>query len=134
MLSVAMPYAALNIFFLVFHTGLVVFNTIGWAWRRTRRLNLVTLLLTAFSWLVMGIWHGVGYCVCTDWHWQVRRAMGIHDPDTTYIQFLVRTTTGWVPNEKLVTTVTGIVFAASVLASVAFNLRDRRAPRLATNP
>jgi hypothetical protein len=39
----------LNGFFLVFHTGLIVFNLVGWAWRRTRRLHLLTVGLTAGS-------------------------------------------------------------------------------------
>jgi len=32
-----------------------------------------SLLLTAFSWFVLGIWYGWGYCVCTDWHYMVLR-------------------------------------------------------------
>ncbi|AIE86737.1 DUF2784 domain-containing protein [Fimbriimonas ginsengisoli] len=116
----------LNITFLVFHTGLVLFNCIGWAWRRTRQWHLLTLALTAISWLVMGIWHGIGYCICTDWHWQVRRALGYHDPDTTYIQFLVRSLTGWSPSEGLAKAVAGWVFGIAVVLSVSLNIRDMR--------
>ena len=58
----------LNILFFIFHTSLIVFNVAGWAWRATRRWNLLTLSLTAVSWFAMGLWYGVGYCICTDWH------------------------------------------------------------------
>ena len=120
----------LNVGFLVFHTLLIVFNCLGWAWRRTRRWNLVTLGLTAFSWLVMGLRYGVGYCICTDWHWQIRRALGYHDMEPSYLQFLVRSLTGWRPPESLTNTVAGVVFAISVLASIVLNVRDAAARRV----
>jgi len=116
----------LDAFFLLFHTALVLFNMSGWAWQRTRRLHLVTMLLTAFSWIVMGLWHGMGYCVCTDWHWQVRRALGIEERDSTYIQFLVSVLTGWRPDDRLVMTVTGVWFAVAMVLTIVLNLRDRR--------
>jgi hypothetical protein len=127
MLGAVSPFAlqSLNVAFLVFHTGLIAFNCFGWAWRSTRRWNLLTLGLTAASWLVMGLRYGIGYCVCTDWHWQVRRALGYHDPDSTYIQFLVRSLTGWSLSEYLARSVAGWVFGIAVVLSVALNLRDR---------
>ncbi len=114
----------LNVFFLVFHTGLIVLNCLGWIWRRSRRLSLITLALTAVSWLVMGIWHGVGYCICTDWHWQVRTALGYHDPEHSYIDFLVRILTGRSPDPSLSRAVAGWVFAVAVVLTVSMNIRD----------
>lgn len=119
----------LDIAFLVFHTALVVFNMAGWAWRRTRRWHLVTMLLTAFSWFIMGLRYGVGYCICTDWHWQIRSALGIHDKDNTYIQFLVRILTGWTPADGLTRTVTGMAFALAAILTIVLNLRDARLRR-----
>ena len=117
---------SLNIFFLIFHTLLIGFNCLGWAWRRTRKWNLLTLALTAFSWLVMGQWHGLGYCICTDWHWKVRTTLGYHDPDDSYIDFLVRTLSGWTPPPDLTRAVAGWVFGISIVLSVCLNLRDWR--------
>ncbi|HLK14203.1 MAG TPA: DUF2784 family protein [Fimbriimonadaceae bacterium] len=116
--------AALNIGFFVFHTALILFNVFGWAWRKTRRWNLVTLLATAFSWCVMGLWKGLGYCLCTDWHWRVREAMGIHETSSSYIVLLTRELSGWDPPVSLANTVAGIVFGTSVALSVGLNLRD----------
>ncbi|MEO5906489.1 MAG: DUF2784 family protein, partial [Saprospiraceae bacterium] len=67
-----MVYELLDYFFFFFHTSLILFNCFGWIFPKLRRWNLITLLLTAFSWFVLGIWFGLGYCVCTDWHWAVR--------------------------------------------------------------
>jgi hypothetical protein len=120
---------ALNIFFLVFHTGLILFNSLGWAFRRTRRWNLVTLGATGFSWFVMGFWYGIGYCACTDWHWQVRRALGYRDDADTYVGFLFESFTPWHPSRELLDGVSGSVFALSVLLSVWLNVRDARAAR-----
>ncbi|MGV3615780.1 MAG: DUF2784 domain-containing protein [Fimbriimonas sp.] len=115
----------LNVLFLVLHTGLIVFNLVGWAWRRTRRWHLATLAMTAASWFLLAPWYGVGYCLCTDWHWGIRRQLGIEDAERGYVQFLVRVLTGWQPEADLVRTVTGSVFFVAVGLSIGLNLRDR---------
>src|SRR5690606_32041581 len=56
----------LNYFFFIFHTVLILFNCFGWIVPRLRKWNLIVLLLTAFSWFVLGIWYGRGYCVRAD--------------------------------------------------------------------
>ena len=78
----------LNIGFFVFHTVWIVFNCVGWAWRRTRRWHFATVVLTAASWFVLGFRYGWGYCPSTDWHWQVRARLGYDNPPS-YIQLLV---------------------------------------------
>jgi len=119
----------LNIAFFVFHTALILFNVFGWIPRRTRRWNLVCLLLTAASWFVMGIWKGAGYCICTDWHWQIRRALSISGDPDNYIQLLVRTLTGWTPGESLVRFWAGAVFGFSLIASLTVNILGLRSAR-----
>jgi hypothetical protein len=127
---------ALNIGFFVFHSVLILFNVLGWAWRRTRLWNLITLSGTAFSWVVMGIWKGAGYCICTDWHWQVREAMGIHETSSSYLVLLVRNLTGWDPPVRLVNSVALVVFLSCLVLSVTLNVRDRvrRSSKLAFDP
>src|SRR5690348_11449845 len=100
----------LNLFFFVFHTAFTLFNIVGWAFRSTRKLHLITMLLTAASWFILGIWYGWGYCVCTDWHWRVREAMGYHDRSDSYIHFLIRRLTGIEMDPVVVENVTLFVF------------------------
>lgn len=124
--------AVANIFFFVFHTALILFNVLGWIWRGTRKWNLLTLALTFVSWCVMGLWKGMGYCICTDWHWQIRRAMGLHDHADSYLVLLVQKLTGWNPPIGLVNSVAGVVFVGSLAMSVGLNVRDWRRSRWAT--
>ena len=119
-------YAALNIFFFVFHTCIVLFNALGWIWKRTRPYNLILLLLTSFSWFVLGIWKGWGYCILTDWHYRVLEKLGYHDIPNSYIKFLIVTITGINVNERLVDAMTLIVFLAAFILSVTLNTRDWR--------
>lgn len=121
-----MWYPLLNAFFFVFHTVFTLFNLSGWLFRKTRRWNLITLLLTAFSWFVLGIWFGWGYCFCTDWHWKVREHMGFHDQRRSYIHFLLLKLTGIDFNESLVENVTLAVFLVSLTGSVWLNIKDRK--------
>lgn len=89
------------------------------------------MLLTAGSWFVLGIWKGWGYCLCTDWHWQVREQMGIHDRSNSYIHFLVIKMTGINIDEQLVEKITLFVFIICFILSLILNYRDyhRRAIR-----
>ena len=121
-----MLYEFLNIFFFVFHTLFTLFNIVGWAFRRTRKLNLITLSLTAFSWFVLGIWKGWGYCLCTDWHWDVRDKLGLEDRSRSYIHFLILKITGANLDPKLVEQGTLIVFLLSFALSIWLNIRDSK--------
>lgn len=117
-------YAFLNIFFLIFHTIFTLFNLTGWISRKTRRLHLLTMLLTAGSWFILGIWYGWGFCFCTEWHWEVKAHLGYHDMPRSYISFLITTLTGLHLNERLVENGTAIAFLSCFLLSLILNFRD----------
>ena len=78
------------------------------------------------SWGVMGLKYGLGYCICTDWHWQVRQALGIHDEAHTYIQLVVYKISGWLPEVNLTSNITAAFFFVSLFASVGLNIRKTR--------
>ena len=84
----------LDIFFTTFHTCLVFFNLFGWIWKKTRVLNLICLLLTAASWVLLGIFYGFGYCPLTDWHFNVLERLGYGDLPDSYLSFLFTRLTG----------------------------------------
>src|SRR5690606_8734184 len=117
---------ALDIFFFVFHTLLTVFNLVGWAFRKTRRLNLITLLLTAFSWVVLGIFYGSGYWFLTDWHWMVRDRLGYETPYNSYIPFFLVTAFVIRTTAHPADTLTLILFVAALTISIGVNLQMKR--------
>jgi hypothetical protein len=119
-------YAFLDKFFFVFHSFLILFILSGWAHKKTRRANLVVILLTAFSWFILGIWYGYGYCPSTDWHWQVRARLGISDMPTSYTKFLIESFTGWDVSQKAVDISTLILLVGVLAASLYTNIRDWR--------
>jgi len=119
----------LNYVFFFFHTALMLFNSFGWIWKRIRKWNLLALLLTAFSWFILGIWYGWGYCLCTDWHWRVREHLGYHDMGNSYVQFLLQKITGITFPEKQVNIVTAVVFFSSIALSSVLNFFDYRKRR-----
>ncbi len=121
-------YAVLNVFFIAFHTALILFNLLGWMWKKTRRANLITLLLTGLSWTVLGIWYGFGYCPCTDWHWQVRRRLGDDDLPNSYMIFLIDTLTGVDMSASFVNSATLLGYLLVLSVSIYVNVRDARHP------
>jgi hypothetical protein len=119
-------YQFLNVFFFVFHSAFTLFNALGWIWKKTRVANLITLIVTGLSWFVLGIWYGIGYCPCTDWHWQVREVLGYHDMPMSYMKFLLDQLTGLNWNAILVDYGTLIGFMLALTVSIALNIRDLR--------
>jgi hypothetical protein len=119
-------YKIANIFFFIFHIVLILFNLFGWIPRRLRRWNLITLSLTAFSWFILGIFYGLGYCFLTEWHWQVREHLGLQSSGNSYIHFLIVELFGISIEESIVNTFTVIFFFMAVAASIYVNLMRKR--------
>ena len=111
-------------FFLFFHTAWSLFNLTGWIFRKTRRVHIVTMGLTAASWFLLGIWYGWGYCPCTDWHWMIREAMGRPIDSLSYIHFLIRELTGINAPPDIVDYTVLALFIICCIASLAVNIRD----------
>jgi hypothetical protein len=118
----------LNVLFFGFHSAWVLFNCVGWAWRRTRPWHLLTISLTALSWFGLGLWYGWGYCPCTDWHWQVRARLGYDDPPS-YVQLLIRELTGVELQPLAANAMTLLVLIVAAGLSVALSVRDGYARR-----
>jgi len=116
---------AANYFFFVFHTLLILFNLFGWLHPKTRKLNLITLLLTFGSWGILGIFYGWGYCFLTDWHYDILRRLGETGLPNSYIAFLVERLTGWLPEANLVNNLTVGLAVVALIASLGVNLRDK---------
>lgn len=118
--------AFLDIAFIIFHTALIVFNGVGWMFPSFRKWHLVSISLTAFSWFGLGFWFGWGYCICTDWHWQIRQHLGIETISNSYIHYLIFKATGLNLSVLLVDAVTVVLFFAIAAISIRLNLMDKR--------
>jgi len=120
-----MFYKILDIFFVVFHSFLILFNLFGWIWRRTRIWNLVTLLLTGASWALLGWIVGVpGYCPLTDWHFSVLEKLGRTDLPNSYVKYLADRITGLDFNSGTVDKITLYSFLAALIISLVLNIRQ----------
>jgi len=120
-----MIYRILDIFFVVLHTSLIFFNLLGWIWKKTRVLNMVIVVLTGSSWLILGLITGtLGYCPLTDWHFTVLEKLGNTGLPSSYIKYLTDRLTGLDVNAMLVDNLTLYAFLAVLLISLICNMRD----------
>ncbi|REE01267.1 DUF2784 family protein [Marinoscillum furvescens] len=98
----------------VLHLVVILFVLLGWIHPRTRCLHRVVLLLVLVSWLLIGFIKGqLGYCLLTDWHWDIKRALGERHLPSSFIEYIVEHLTG-VDFSKMVVdtaTVAGLVLA-----------------------
>jgi len=120
-----MLYRIIDIFFVLFHSSLILFNVLGWIWKRTRIWNLITLGLTGASWFILGLIIGVpGYCPFTDWHFTILEKLGETNLPNSYIKYLADRLTGLDINPSLVDNVTLYTFISATVISLFLNIRD----------
>ncbi|MBN2509102.1 MAG: DUF2784 family protein [Spirochaetales bacterium] len=120
---------SLDLFFFVFHTLFTLFNLTGWLWRPARNLHLITMGLTAFSWLVLGIFYGFGYCFCTEWHWLIRHILGYRDSSSSYIHLLLGEVFGLWIEETTVIEGTKWAFILIIAGMIAVRVIDKHVSR-----
>ena len=120
-----MIWHILDIFFIVFHTGIIIFSLTGWILKKTRRLNLIVLGIIGSSWLFLGLVVGMlGYCPLTDWHFNVLEKLGKTDLPNSYVKYLADRLTGKDFSAHLVDSVTLYIFLAALILSIILNVRD----------
>ena len=117
-----MLYRFADIAFVVFHTSLILFNLLGWIWKKTRLANLIVILITFASWFILGLILGMpGYCPLTDWHFDILEKLGYTDLPSSYIKYLADRLTGLDLSQKLVDDVTLWGLVAAFVVSLILN-------------
>jgi len=116
-----MVFKLLDVFFVAFHTLLIAFNLFGWIWWRTRKANLIALLLTGISWIGLGLFFGIGYCPLTDWHWQVLGMLGSTPEVTSYVAYLLNRIAGIVISKTFADWLTTSAYLVALSLSVYTN-------------
>jgi len=113
----------LNYLFFIVHSMWILLILFGWTHAVILRIHLTAILLTAFSWVLLGYWYGWGYCICTDWHWKIRSDLGIQDYTNNYVHLLILKSIGLNPSPETVNILVVGVFSACAVMSIVLNLR-----------
>ncbi len=116
----------LDFFFTLLHLFIIGFNLLGWIWPATRKLHFVVVLLTAGSWLILGIWYGLGYCPITDWQWQIKEQLGETNLPNSFIKYYADKWSGRDISSDFIDAVTVISFALAAFLSVYVNFIRRQ--------
>lgn len=114
-------YQFYDFLFTILHLIIVGFNLLGWIWSSTRKLHFALVLLTAGSWLLLGIWYGLGYCPITDWQWQIKEHLGETNLPNSFIKYYADKVTGQDISADFIDGATAICFAIAASLSVYLN-------------
>ena len=115
-----------DILLTIVHLAIVGFNLFGWIPVRTRKAHLVTVVLTAASWFLLGIWFGMGYCPFTDWQWRVKEKLGERNLPSNFIEYWAEKMFLTDFNAGFVSSMTGICFALVCCISIYLNFLHRK--------
>jgi hypothetical protein len=118
-----------DILFFWLHILIITFNLFGWILPAWRKYHLMIAGLTIFSWLILGIWYGFGYCFLTDWHWEVKYRLGERGLPASFVKYFFDNYTSLDISAAAVDQLTGICFAAAVLVSLILVILGKRKSR-----
>jgi len=116
----------LDLLLIIVHFVVIGFNLFGWIWKRTRRAHFIVICATAACWFILGIWFGIGYCPITDWDWQIKEKLGIHNLPNSFIKYYADMLTGQSIDANLIDTLTAAGFFLAAILSIYFNFIQKR--------
>jgi hypothetical protein len=105
----------------IVHLAIIIFNLFGWIPKNFRKAHLISILLTAASWLLLGIWFGVGYCPVTDLQWEIKERLGEQNIPANFIEYFAEKIANRDFNPQLVNNAITISFIIVALLSFYFN-------------
>ncbi len=118
----------LDILLTALHCSIVLFITCGWLKPSWRKGHLIFITFVLFAWLVIGAWIGtIGYCPITDWHWDVKRALGETQLPASFIKYLVDKTLG-INSDRFVIdllTVGGLILGTALSVILLYVGKDK---------
>ncbi len=116
----------LDVFFVVFHSALILFILFGWIYPKTRSAHLIVAILTGGSWFILGLFYGIGFCPLTDWHWQVLREMGKTALPASYVQYILDRLLGISVTASFADQITLLGWLIPTILSIYLNIRAVR--------
>ena len=111
----------LDVFYTILHLVIIIFNLTGWIWAATRKLHFYCIVITAASWLILGIWFGLGYCPITDWQWEVKERLGEENLPNSFIKYFADRVSGEDISSSLIDNLTALFFLLAAMLSVYVN-------------
>jgi hypothetical protein len=111
----------LDVLLSIIHLAIVGFNLFGWMPKITRKAHFVSIILTAASWFLLGIWFGMGYCPFTDWQWKIKEILGEKNLPANFIEYFAEKATCSDFDPEFINNVIAISFAMAALLSVYVN-------------
>ncbi len=120
-----MSLMVLDFLFTILHLIIIGFNLIGWIFKKTRKLHFYFAMATLFSWTILGIWFGLGYCPITGWHWNIKAQLGQQNLPSSFIKYFADQHTGLNINTDLIDYLTVIFFLIAIICSVKVNFFNK---------
>lgn len=111
----------LNIFLHIIHSTMVWFVLLGVFFKRLIPLHFTIITLIWISWIGLGIkMKHLGYCILTDWHWQVKYRLAETDLPASYITYMLQMLTGVRFEDRSIA-----IFAGSVMVLITITSGTR---------
>jgi uncharacterized protein DUF2784 len=124
----------LDILLTLTHFAIIGFNLLGWIWPKTRRAHLIVVAATAFSWFILGIWFGWGYCPITQWQWNVKEKLGETHLPNSFIKYYADKISEKEVNPSLVDRITLVTFLVVIVLTIYLNFFKRNTNVLPPSP
>ena len=123
----------LDILLFATHFVVMMFIILGWIWPKTRKAHLILLAATLLSWFVMGYWKGWGYCILTDWEWDIKRELGETNLPSSYTAYIFNSILGLNLSRIVVDYITALGLLFGVVMAIYFTWLKKSKKNLSSN-
>ena len=123
----------LDILLFATHFVVMMFIILGWIWPKTRKAHLILLAATLLSWFVMGYWKGWGYCILTDWEWDIKRELGETNLPSSYTAYIFNSILGLNLSRIVVDYITALGLLFGVVMAIYFKWLKKSKKNLSSN-
>ena len=104
----------------------IAFVMFGWAKKSLRKIHVTAILLTLTAWLLLGMYVGtLGYCPLTDWHWDIKRALGETTMPSSFVDYIILQFLGIKLEKSLVDMLTASGLAFGVTMAIFCHFKNR---------
>ncbi len=111
-----LAWSIINRLLHVLHVTVISLCVLGWTHPALHAIQFWVILAVAFSWFVLGLRMGMGYCLLTDLQWRVKDKLGHGDRPNSYVKYAIDRVLGTDMAPRLAKRIVVWGFALSVAA------------------
>ena len=111
----------IDLIFNILHIAVILINCLGWTYKPVKKFSLYLILITLFSWSIVGIFGGIGFCPITYLHSKYLLSNHDYILPFSYLDYIFINNLDFDISSRTISLISIIVIFSSLYLSLAKN-------------